>query len=98
MAKIKELTEMHKKTKLTKEEVKSRLEEELPSDEEKGAKTAAKDKKFVNKNTVAQSKADNKRAQKDAIKKNKQKRGKGTHVEKQEDEGESNNGSDVEME
>jgi hypothetical protein len=53
MAKIKELTEMHKKTKLTKEEVKSRLEEELPSDEEKGAKTTAKDKKFVNKNTVA---------------------------------------------
>ena len=75
---------MHKKSKLSKEEVKSRMEEDLSSDDEEGGKAgASKDKKVANKNTVAKSKADNKRAQKDAIKKKKQKRGKGTHVEKQ---------------
>lgn len=52
----------HKKDKLTKEEVKERMVEHLSSDEEKGADAAAKDKKYVNKNTVSKSKADNKRA------------------------------------
>ena len=64
LAKIAELTEQHKKSKLTKEEVKQRMDEDLSADydEEKGAGAAAKEKKHVNKNTVAKSKADNKRA------------------------------------
>ncbi len=103
VAKIKQLTEQHKKSKLTEEEVKARAEEDLSSDEGVNAQEAGKQPRSANKkaskNAVAQSKAENKRAQKEAIKRNKQKRGKGTHVEKQQQApaGQSD-ASDAEME
>lgn len=68
VAKIKELTTAHNKKKLSKEEIKERMAEDLSSDSEKedAGKTKGKADKpsFPNKNSVSNSKAENKRAQK----------------------------------
>jgi len=56
LAKIAELTEQHKLTKLTNEEVKMRDEEKLSEDEGEEKK-----RKYVNKNTVSATKMENKR-------------------------------------
>ena len=87
LAKIKELTAQHQAKKASgelTEAQKKKLQEELSeSDEEGGDVKMAESKKkvFENKNTVSQVKVDNKRAQKQAIKKIKVKRQAGTKIE-----------------
>ena len=63
---------------MSKEEVKQRADEDLASSDDEANGEPAKKNKYASKNALATSKLDNKRAQKEAIKKNKIKREKGT--------------------
>ena len=90
--KIKELTKQHAEqkakngqpAKLTKEQKKQRKIETLDSegdeDMESESKSKSKEKQFKNKNALSSIKQENKRAQKEATKKIKEKRSKGTHI------------------